>query len=75
MKHAKLVTVISLVVVAIVVVLQNTEMVRTRFLFFTVGMPRAVLLFTTLLIGFVLGLVAGGKLRKGGAGAGAPEKP
>lgn len=64
MKNAKLIAVITLVVLAIVVVLQNTESVVTRFLFFSIEMPRAVLLFITLLAGFALGLAAGGKLRK-----------
>lgn len=45
-------------VLVLIVVLQNTESVETRILFMTVSMPRAVLLFVTLLIGFVLGLVA-----------------
>ena len=47
-------------VLVLVVVLQNTGSVETRILFATVTMPRAVLLFVTLLAGFVLGLVASG---------------
>jgi len=49
-----------LAVVVVIVVLQNTGPVETRLLFATVTMPRAVLLFVTLLVGFVLGLVAAG---------------
>lgn len=45
-------------VMVLIVALQNTQSVETRILFMTVSMPRAVLLFVTLLIGFVLGLVA-----------------
>jgi len=45
-------------VLVLIVALQNTESVETRILLMTVSMPRAVLLFVTLLIGFVLGLVA-----------------
>lgn len=43
-------------VLLVIVVLQNTQSVETKILFVTVAMPRAVLLFVTLLVGFVLGL-------------------
>jgi uncharacterized integral membrane protein len=43
---------------ALIVVLQNTEAVNTKILFLTVTMPGAALLFGTLLIGFVLGVGA-----------------
>ena len=50
---------IALVAVfALVVVLQNTESVDTRLLFVTVSLPRSVLLIVTLIVGFLLGLVA-----------------
>ncbi len=45
-------------ILLLVVILQNTETVATRLLFVTVEMPRAALLLLTLLIGFVLGLIA-----------------
>lgn len=51
-----------LVVLAIVVVLQNTESVETRLLFVEIAMPRAVLLFVTMLIGIVIGLVLGTRM-------------
>jgi len=44
-------------ILVVIIVLQNTQSVETRILFITLSMPRAVLLFVTLLIGFVLGLV------------------
>jgi uncharacterized integral membrane protein len=40
----------------LIIVLQNTESVRTDLLFVSITMPRAVLLFVTFLIGFLLGL-------------------
>ena len=40
----------------LIVVLQNTESVRTDLLFVSITMPRAVLLFVTFVIGFLLGL-------------------
>jgi uncharacterized integral membrane protein len=42
----------------LIVVLQNTESVQTDVLFISISMPRAVLLFGTLVIGFLLGLLA-----------------
>ena len=46
----------------LIVVLQNTQAVETRLLFLTVTMPRAVLLFGTLLIGFALGVLTAGRI-------------
>ena len=40
----------------LIIVLQNTESVRTDLLFVSITMPRAVLLFVTFVIGFLLGL-------------------
>ena len=51
-------------VLVIVVVLQNTEEVPTKILFFTVSLPRAVLLFVTFLAGFVVGRFALRKKKK-----------
>jgi uncharacterized integral membrane protein len=42
-------------------VVQNTETVATRLLFATIEMPRALLLFITLAIGVVIGLIVGTK--------------
>lgn len=58
MKHARIITLIVILIVAIIAIAQNTASEETRFLFFTITMPRAVLLLITLLIGFVLGLFA-----------------
>jgi len=46
--------VVALLVV--VVVLQNTEALETRIQFTTITMPRAALLFGTLVVGFGLGI-------------------
>ena len=54
------IAVISLLVV--VVVLQNTQAVDTKLLFFTVTMPRAALLFGTLIIGFAIGVLTAGHI-------------
>lgn len=44
-------------ILVLVVVLQNTDAVETRILFVTVTVPRAALLFGTLIIGYVLGIL------------------
>ena len=46
----------------VIVVLQNTESVDTKLLFLTLSMPRAALLFGTLVIGFVAGVALGNRL-------------
>jgi putative membrane protein len=58
MKKIKHVAAIVLAVLGIVIALQNTTSVETQLLFATVTMPRAVLLFITLLIGFISGIFA-----------------
>jgi putative membrane protein len=62
MRHWKLIVFVVAAVLTIVVVVQNTQTVETKLLFITLTMPRAVLLFVTLLIGFVLGVVSAGKI-------------
>lgn len=54
----RLIAALLLAILAIVLVLQNTEPVETRLLFMTVTMPRAVLLLLTTLVGFAIGLLA-----------------
>ena len=67
MTKLKLIVLLVLSVLAIVLVLQNTQAVETRLLFVTVTMPRAALLLLTLLLGFTCGILAAlviGKKRK-----------
>jgi uncharacterized integral membrane protein len=58
MRQFKQITLIVLAVLGVVIALQNRETVETQLLFVSVSMPRAVLLFITLLIGFVSGIFA-----------------
>lgn len=58
LKKIKLYTVLILVGTILIVVLQNTQAVETRLLFFSVIMPRAALLGITLLIGIFIGVLA-----------------
>ena len=53
----KLITALILTVITIVVVVQNTETVDTKLLFFTISMPRALLLCVTFLAGTASGIL------------------
>ena len=64
MSRWKLAAVAIVAILAIIVVLQNTQAVETKLLFVTVTMPRAVLLFVTLVIGFVIGVLAAEKITR-----------
>lgn len=55
--YFRIATIAVLGIVALILVLQNTESVETRLLFVTITMPRAVLLLTTFLIGMIVGLL------------------
>ena len=63
-RKAKLVTVALVALLVVIVVLQNTESVETKILFYTFKMPRAALLFGTLIIGFATGVLTAGRLMK-----------
>lgn len=65
MQRFRKIAIVALIVLAVVVVLQNTAAVNTRFLLWEVSAPRALLLAVTLLIGFVIGLLTA--WRRGGA--------
>jgi len=66
MSRVRLVLVTAIVVLVVIVVAQNTEAVETEILFVTVRMPRAMLLLVTLLIGFAIGVLASGSIRRRG---------
>jgi len=53
----KLLASLILAVLGLIIVLQNTNSVETRLLFITVTMPQAILLFTTTMVGFALGVL------------------
>jgi uncharacterized integral membrane protein len=57
MKKLRMIAACVLAVLVAIVVLQNTEAVETHLLFATVTLPRAVLLLTTALVGFALGVL------------------
>lgn len=57
MWRVKLSSALALVVVALIVILQNTNPVAVRFLFGEVTLPVAALLGIVLLLGFALGIL------------------
>ncbi len=57
MQKIKLVVAVVAAVITLIIVLQNTEPVVTRVLFATIEMPRAVLLFGTSAVGFLMGVL------------------
>lgn len=56
MKRMKLIGVLAAVVLGLIVILQNTQPVETRFLFIKITMPNAILLGLTLLVGMAIGI-------------------
>jgi putative membrane protein len=78
MNKLKVVAIAVLALVVVVVVLQNTQAVDTKLLFFTVTMPRAALLFGTLIIGFTIGVLTAGhivSIAKRAAGTASDKQP
>ncbi len=57
LKKVKIGIGVILLVVAVIIAFQNRESVETRLLFVTVEMPRAALLFVTLVTGFGAGVL------------------
>lgn len=58
----KVVAIAAITLVVVIVVLQNTQSVETKLLFFAVTMPNAALLFGTLIIGFAIGVLTAGHI-------------
>jgi lipopolysaccharide assembly protein A len=61
----KVVGIAVVALLVVIVVLQNTQSVETKLLFFTVTMPNAALLFGTLVIGFAIGVLTAGHIVSG----------
>jgi uncharacterized integral membrane protein len=64
MKNIKIILVTVVVSLAVVVALQNTQQVETKFLFTSITMPRVLLLLSALALGFVIGFITAGLLRR-----------
>ena len=57
MLKVKVFIAILLAFLMLIVILQNTETVETKFLTFSISAPRAMLLFGTTFFGFALGVI------------------
>ena len=57
MKKAKVIMIIAILLMALIVSLQNTEAVETKFLLMRFTMPRVLLLLLTFTLGFVGGMI------------------
>ena len=66
MERFKLISILTLILLGVIIILQNTVPVETKLLFITITMPRAVLLLTTTFIGFALGVLVSLHFRRKG---------
>lgn len=57
MKRIKLIGALTAVVLGLIVILQNTQPVETRFLFLKITMPNAILIGLALLVGVAIGIL------------------
>jgi uncharacterized integral membrane protein len=64
MKNIKIILISVVVSLAVVVALQNRQQVETKFLFTSITMPRMLLILSTLALGFIIGLITSGLLRR-----------
>lgn len=62
MNKLKVIAIAILALLAVVVVLQNTQAVETKLLFVTLTMPNAALLFGAMVIGFGIGVLTAGRI-------------
>ena len=57
MRNLKLIGIAVLSLLALLIILQNTEQIQTKLLFMSIQMPLAFLLFLTALLGFLVGIL------------------
>ena len=57
MKKVKMIIILVVSLIAVTVFFQNTEIVETRLLFAKIAMPRFLLLISTFIMGFIVGLI------------------
>lgn len=62
LRKTRLILIAIAALLVVIVVLQNTDSVETNVLFLKLEMPRAALLFGTLVIGFAMGVLTAGRL-------------
>jgi len=66
MKKAKVIGIAVICILALIIILQNTESVDTKLLFMTVTMSRALLLIMTFIMGFAAGLITSYAVKRSG---------
>ena len=64
MKNIKIILITVVVSLSVVVALQNTQQVETKFLFTSITMPRVLFLLSALTLGFIIGFITAGLLRR-----------
>jgi uncharacterized integral membrane protein len=64
MKKAKIIIITVVSILALIIIFQNRESVKTKLLFMTVEMSRALLLILTFGLGFITGLVVSFLVKK-----------
>ena len=57
MRKVKLIAIVVVSILAVVILLQNTESVQTRILFTTVQMSHALLMMLMFALGFIVGIL------------------
>jgi len=62
MQKAKLIAIIVICALFLILVLQNTTSVEAKILFFSIQMPVAAMLFGSLIVGFLIGLLVAGRI-------------
>ncbi len=66
MKKAKIIILAVISILALIIFVQNTEVVKTKILFMSIEMSRALLLILTFGLGFATGLIVSFMLKKPG---------
>lgn len=66
MKKGKMIIIVAVSLLALIIFVQNREVEKTRLLFMTVEMSRALLLILTFGLGFITGLVVSFILKRPG---------
>ena len=64
MQKIRLILSVVLIALVLVFVLQNMTVVEVKFLFWSLSVPRSLLIFVTLLLGVIIGWFIAGTLRK-----------
>jgi len=64
MKNIKIILITLILAMAVVVSLQNTQVVETKFLFTTITLPRVLLLLPTFGLGYFSGFITPSLLRR-----------